>query len=126
MSIHLGTEHFIDEICELLERSYPGIRVEFNFTGTERTNTDYLLHYSFPHVPLFVFSNTCPESGIMVSEDLTLAERAAMILAAEGDAGSSYDYIKGVRAHLAELGVTDAAVDELWRAVVALDSRVHG
>ena len=37
-----------------------------------------------------------------------------MILAAEGVAGSSYDYIKGVRAHLAELGVTDPAVELLW------------
>lgn len=56
----------------------------------------------------------------LIEAGLPLAERAAMILAAEGVAGSSYDYIKSVRTHLAALGVTDPAVDELWAAVEAL------
>ncbi len=56
----------------------------------------------------------------LIEAGLPLAERAAMILAAAGIAGSSYDYIKGVRAHLAALGVTDPEVDELWAAVEAL------
>jgi hypothetical protein len=72
MAIHLGTDLFIDEICELLERSYPGIRIQFNFTGIEKMNTTYLLHYSFPHVPLFVFSDTCPETGVIISDDLSI------------------------------------------------------
>ena len=46
-----------------------------------------------------------------------------MILEAEGSAGSSFDYIQGVRAHLAELGVADPAVDALWAAVMALKPR---
>jgi cation transport protein ChaC len=61
------------------------------------------------------------EGPRLIGEDLTLQECAAMILEAEGVAGSSYDYIKGVRAHLAELGVNDPAVDELWRAVMSLE-----
>ena len=65
------------------------------------------------------------EGPRLVDEDLSLHERAAMIVEAEGVAGSSYDYIKGVRAHLTELGVADAAVDELWHAVRALIQRAH-
>ena len=56
----------------------------------------------------------------LIDKGLTLQERAGMIVAAEGIAGSSYAYIKGVRAHLAELGVADPEVDELWTAVTAL------
>jgi cation transport protein ChaC len=56
----------------------------------------------------------------LIEEGLSLEARAAMIVAARGIAGSSHDYIKGVRAHLAELGVTDPAVEELWAAVEAL------
>jgi cation transport protein ChaC len=59
----------------------------------------------------------------LIEAGLSLEARAAMILAAEGVAGSSYDYIKGVRAHLAELGVTDPEVEHLWRAVAALKAR---
>lgn len=65
------------------------------------------------------------EGPRLINEDLSLHERAAMIVEAEGVAGSSYDYIKGVRAHLTELGVADAAVDELWHAVHALSQRTH-
>jgi cation transport protein ChaC len=65
------------------------------------------------------------EGPRLIDENLTLAERAAMIVAAKGAAGSSYDYIQGVRAHLAELGVADPAVEALWRAVVALNSQAH-
>jgi cation transport protein ChaC len=61
----------------------------------------------------------------LIDDDLPLTERAAMIITAEGAAGSSYDYIKGVRAHLAELGVTDPEVEALWRAVAALTIRAH-
>lgn len=56
----------------------------------------------------------------LIDERLTLAQRAAMILEAEGVAGSSYAYIRSVRAHLAELGVTDDGIDALWAAVTAL------
>ncbi|BAQ17046.1 cation transport protein chaC [Methyloceanibacter caenitepidi] len=55
----------------------------------------------------------------LIENGLTLQERAAMILVAEGIAGSSYDYIANVRAHLDRLGVNDPAVDELWHAVAA-------
>ena len=58
----------------------------------------------------------------LIDEGLTLEERAAMVVEAQGIAGSSYDYIKGVRTHLAALGVVDAAVDELWHAVVTLSN----
>jgi len=63
------------------------------------------------------------EGPRLIDEGLTLHERAAMIVAAEGVAGSSYAYIKGVRAHLAELGVADPEVDELWNAVELLGER---
>ena len=43
-----------------------------------------------------------------------------MIIEAESVAGSSFDYIKEVRAHLAELGITDAGIDELWATVATL------
>lgn len=56
----------------------------------------------------------------LIDEDLSLHARASMIVEASGIAGSSYAYIKGVREHLTELGVTDAAVDELWQAVATL------
>jgi len=46
-----------------------------------------------------------------------------MILEAEGVAGSSYEYIRSVRAHLAALGVRDPEVEVLWEAVEALRSR---
>ncbi len=59
----------------------------------------------------------------LIDEGLPLEEQAAMIVAAEGSAGSSFDYIRSVRAHLADLGVADPAVDALWAAVVALKSR---
>jgi len=59
----------------------------------------------------------------LIDEGLSLEERAAMIVAAEGLSGSSFNYIKGVRAHLAELGVADPAVDELWYAVAARHER---
>jgi len=54
----------------------------------------------------------------LLEDELSLHARATMILMAEGIAGSSYDYIRNVRDHLEELGVSDPAVDELWRAVV--------
>jgi cation transport protein ChaC len=59
----------------------------------------------------------------LIDEGLTIEQQAAMILEAEGSAGSSLDYIQGVRAHLAELGVADPAVDALWAAVMALIPR---
>lgn len=59
----------------------------------------------------------------LIEDGLSLEARAAMIVAAEGIAGSSYDYIKGVRAHLAELGVPDPEIDALWAAVEALRIR---
>lgn len=59
----------------------------------------------------------------LIGDRLTLEDRAAMILEAEGIAGSSYAYIKGVRAHLAELGVRDPEVEVLWEAVTALKAR---
>lgn len=58
----------------------------------------------------------------LIEDGLTLQQRAAMILAAEGVAGSSYEYLKGVRAHLAELKVADPEVEVLWAAVEALQS----
>ena len=63
------------------------------------------------------------EGPRLIDDRLTLQERAAMIVDAEGIAGSSFDYIKGVRAHLAELGVADPAVDVLWQAVVSLKGK---
>ncbi|MDJ0512550.1 MAG: gamma-glutamylcyclotransferase [Methyloceanibacter sp.] len=54
----------------------------------------------------------------LVEDGLALNARAAMILIAEGIAGSSYDYIRNVREHLNQLGVIDPAVDEIWHAVV--------
>lgn len=60
------------------------------------------------------------EGPRLVEADLPLHARAAMVLLAEGVAGSSYDYVRNVRNHLEALGVTDPAVDELWRAVAAL------
>jgi len=59
----------------------------------------------------------------LIGDGLTLEQRASMIVEASGIAGSSYDYIKGVRAHLAELGVADPAVEALWHAVVATKGR---
>lgn len=56
----------------------------------------------------------------LIEEGLSLTERAQLILSAAGSAGSSYAYIRDVRAHLVGLGVTDEAVDELWHAVCAL------
>lgn len=55
----------------------------------------------------------------LIDEGLPLHTRATMILVAEGIAGSSYDYIANVREHLDQFGVSDPAVDELWRAVSA-------
>ena len=65
------------------------------------------------------------EGPRLVEDDLSLHQRATMILLAEGFAGSSYDYIRNVRDHLEGLGVGDPAVDELWRAVIAMKNRVH-
>jgi cation transport protein ChaC len=62
------------------------------------------------------------EGPRLIEEGLSLEERAVIIAKAEGSAGSSYDYIKGVRAHLAELGVSDPEVEALWRAVEVLKS----
>jgi len=59
----------------------------------------------------------------LIEESLSLQDRAAMIVEAEGHAGSSYDYIKGVREHLAELGIADPEVEALWEAVAALRTR---
>ena len=59
----------------------------------------------------------------LIDDGLSLQTRAAMIVQAEGRAGSNYDYIRGVRNHLAELGVSDPAVAELWEAVEALKIR---
>lgn len=59
----------------------------------------------------------------LIDEGVSLEAQAAMIMEAKGHAGSSFDYIKGVRAHLAELGVTDPVVDTLWRAVIAVKER---
>jgi cation transport protein ChaC len=56
----------------------------------------------------------------LIDEGVSLEEQAAMILEAEGHAGSSFDYIRGVRAHLAALGIADPAVEALWAAVTAL------
>ena len=56
----------------------------------------------------------------LIEHGLSLRERAKMILSAEGVAGSSYDYIRNVRAHLEDLGFVDREVDTLWHAVVAL------
>ncbi len=60
------------------------------------------------------------EGERLIEEELALEARAAMILAGVGLAGASYDYIKGVRAHLAELGVADPEIDALWDAVETL------
>jgi len=60
------------------------------------------------------------EGPRLLDGDVSLEAQAAMIVEAEGHAGSSFDYIKGVRAHLAGLGVADPAVDALWHAVIAL------
>lgn len=62
------------------------------------------------------------EGPRLVEDSLSLEERAGMVLAAAGTAGTSYDYLRGVRAHLAELGVSDPAVEELWRSVTALQA----
>ncbi len=59
------------------------------------------------------------EGPRLIDETLTLEERAAMILEAEGAAGSCFDYIRGVRTRLAEIGVADPAVEALWHAVTA-------
>lgn len=56
----------------------------------------------------------------LIDQGLTLHERATMIIEAKGVAGSSFEYIRDVRTHLAELGVTDLGIDELWAAVAAL------
>jgi glutathione-specific gamma-glutamylcyclotransferase len=60
------------------------------------------------------------EGPRLIETGLALEDRAAMVLEAEGIAGSSYGYLKGVRAHLAELGVTDPEVEHLWAAVETL------
>jgi len=59
----------------------------------------------------------------LIEDGLSLQDRAAMIIEAKGVAGSSYDYIKGVRAHLAALGVKDPEVEALWETVEALNAR---
>jgi cation transport protein ChaC len=59
----------------------------------------------------------------LIEDRLSLETRAAMVVQAEGIAGSGYDYIRGVRNHLAELGVADPEVDALWEAVEALKAR---
>lgn len=56
----------------------------------------------------------------LVADDLPLQGAAAMVLAAEGNVGSGYDYVKGVRRHLRDLGVDDPAVETLWQAIVSL------
>ena len=59
------------------------------------------------------------EGPRLIDEGLTLEARAAMILQARGAAGSSFDYLKNVRAHLAAAGIEDPAVEALWAAVLA-------
>jgi cation transport protein ChaC len=59
----------------------------------------------------------------LIDEGVSLEAQAAMIVEAEGIAGSSLNYIKGVRTHLAALGVADPAVDALWQAVIVLRGR---
>jgi len=59
----------------------------------------------------------------LIEDGLSLQDRAAMILEAEGVAGSSYDYIRSVRVHLAALGVRDPEVEILWETVEALKAR---
>jgi len=59
----------------------------------------------------------------LIEDGLSLQKRAAMVMQAEGIAGSNHDYIRGVREHLASLGVADPAVDELWEAVEAPTAR---
>jgi len=59
----------------------------------------------------------------LIEDGLSLQDRAAMILEAQGVAGSSYEYIRSVRTHLAALGVRDPEVEALWEAVESLRAR---
>ena len=62
----------------------------------------------------------------LVAGGLSLQEAAGMVLAAQGKVGSGYDYVKGVRRHLLDLGVDDAAVETLWEAVTRLKEARNG
>ena len=47
----------------------------------------------------------------------TLAEKVAMVRNAAGKMSSCADYVKQIAAMLADLGIDDPAVSELWRAL---------
>jgi len=107
--------------------------VAFEFPGTGQTQIeDYLCERETcaatdisVHLPdRTVLARTYIYDGPRLVEDgLPLHRRAAMVLEAEGIAGSSYDYIRCVRTHLVDLGVEDPAVQALWTAVVALEGK---
>jgi cation transport protein ChaC len=63
-------------------------------------------------VPIYFGKNLIAESSI--------EERARMVLAASGDNGACYDYVENIAEKLAELGIEDAAVTDLWHAVQSL------
>ncbi len=87
------------------------------------TATDIEVHLPDETVPARTYIYDGPR---LVEDGLPLDRRAAMVLSAEGSAGSSYAYIEGVRTHLLDLGVDDPAVTALWNAVVALKGAKHG
>lgn len=74
MYLHLECTSSAEEVRHTLETHFPGIRIEFCFNGTERLNPSYRLHASFPHVPLWVLSPSCPASGIDIADHMTIDE----------------------------------------------------
>ncbi|HML92514.1 gamma-glutamylcyclotransferase [Methyloceanibacter sp.] len=121
LTLNLASHEYDDDPCRGIAFEFPDTRqaeIE-DYLSVRETCTACDIAVALPEET--VGARTYIYDGPrLIEHGLPLHERARMILSAEGAAGSSYAYIRNVRAHLESLGVADREVDTLWRAVLAL------
>lgn len=64
----------LDKLQAWFSHSFPGTRLEFIFSGTEKLKLDNRLSKSFPHVAIKEICPDCPPEGISIDETMTIKD----------------------------------------------------
>jgi cation transport protein ChaC len=76
--------------------------------------------------PLTALAFLADREAEVIRTDLSAAEQADMIAHAEGVLGTNMSYLENMIAHLAAMGLEDAAMAALWQRVRAIRQAAPG
>ena len=72
--MHIANDISLHDLQTGFEKKFPGLKLEFIFSGNEKLNLASHLSSSFPYVSLKEICPNCPSEGIEMDETMTTGD----------------------------------------------------